>query len=247
MTSNSNNGVGTDEAANTIDIVYEFAFPDGRQDDFQVTLDADTFEPVTSRPGPLPHWTKLDFQQCPNCPLSVDDHPYCPLAANLTLIEPSTAWVSHQEVEVCISTSQRTSIRTTTTQRAIGALMGLLIAVSDCPHALFLRPMARYHLPLATGEETVIRSVSFYLMKQYFVAQAGGNPDWNLEGLIAAYKEIAKVNMHMGKRLRAVSEQDTIINALTELDLFAKNVPFAIEDALEDVKYVFEVTQPTPS
>jgi len=40
-------------------------------------------------------------------------------------------------------------------------------------------------------------------------------------------------------RLRSASEKDSAANALVLLDLFAKAVPYAIEDSLEEVRYLF--------
>ena len=44
----------------------------------------------------------------------------------------------------------------------------------------------------------------------------------------------------MVERLRAGSEKDGAINALVVLDSFAKTLQFSIDDALEEIRPVFE-------
>ena len=57
--------------------------PDGSREDFRLELNASTLELEGNIPEPLPQWTKLDFHQCPNCPLDISTHPHCSLAANI--------------------------------------------------------------------------------------------------------------------------------------------------------------------
>jgi hypothetical protein len=51
-------------------ISYLFEFADRDPIRYELTLDGDSFlleAPATDR---LPDWTALEFEQCPNCPLS---------------------------------------------------------------------------------------------------------------------------------------------------------------------------------
>jgi hypothetical protein len=118
--------------------------------------------------------------------------------------------------------------------------MGLVIATSGCPYTVYLKPMARFHLPLAGEEETIYRAASMYLLAQYFRRGAGMPEDGSLAGLKQIYRDLQVVNTAMAERLRAVAEQDSAVNALVLLDLFAKTVPYSIEDFLADVRYLFE-------
>lgn len=43
----------------------------------------------------------------------------------------------------------------------------------------------------------------------------------------------------MAERLRTIIDEDAAVNALTILDNFAHALPFAIEESLEDVRYLF--------
>ena len=46
-----------------------------------------------------------------------------------------------------------------------------------------MKRMAYFHLPFATIEETVFRSVTTYLLKQYYKHVAGEETDWTLQNI----------------------------------------------------------------
>ena len=84
---------------------YEFEFDDGTAKSFEIELDGQSLSLVSAtRPG-YPAWTDLSFHKCPNCPLSEDEHPRCPIAANLVdFMEFFGEAISYDEVEVRIKT-----------------------------------------------------------------------------------------------------------------------------------------------
>lgn len=226
----------------TLNIRYRFLFPDGREEVIEEKIDKLTMEAAADNPGTPPDWCRLDFHQCPNCPLQVETHPYCPLAAKLVKLTAAFQNArSFDEVEMEATTPERIVTKRTTAQRAVSSLMGLIMATSGCPHMEFLKPMARYHLPLATGEETIFRAVSTYLLAQYFRKKNDLSADFDLENLKKIYGEIRIVNVAMASRLRAVSEQDSAVNAVVLLDVFAKMLPYSIEDSLKEIRYLFLV------
>lgn len=185
-------------------------------------------------------WTRLGFHQCHNCPLYAETHPHCPAARNLIpLVEACGEFTSHDEAKLDVATPERRIVATTTLQRAVSSLLGLIMATSACPHLAFFRPMARFHLPLASEEETIFRSAATYLLTRHFQARAGEDPDPGLEGLREIYANLQLVNRAMAERLRARCAEDAAVNALVLLDLFAKNIPYSIEDRLEDIAYLF--------
>ncbi len=103
----------------------------------------------------------------------------------------------------------------------------------------FFKPMARFHLPLASVEETIYRATSMYLLAQYFLRKEGKKADMELEGLKKIYRNIKIINESMAERLRNISDKDVALNSLVILDIFAQTLPFAIEESLEDVRYLF--------
>ena len=224
----------------TIDFRYIFLFPDDREEVFDLNLDAHTLDLLEDIPAELPSWTSLDFHQCPNCQLTIQTHPNCPAAAHLVkLIEACKNVLSFDVLHVDIISPERIIFKGTTAQKAVSSLMGLIMATSGCPHMSFLKPMARFHLPFSSAEETIYRATSMYLLAQYFLKKQGIEADLELEGLAAIYQNIQIINKAMAKRLRGISDKDSAMNALVLLDIFAKTLPFAIEESLEEVRYLF--------
>lgn len=225
--------------AQTFDIRYRFHFAGHREEIVDVKINKHSMESTTATEAP-PAWCKLDFHQCPNCPLQAATTPYCPLATRLTpLVDILQGVISFDEVDIEVTTPERVVSGRTSAQRAASSLMGLIMATSGCPHMEFLKPMARFHLPLATEEETIFRSVSSYLLTQYFRQRHQLGADFTLEQLKRNYAELRKINMAMSARLRTVSAQDSTINAIVLLDLFAKTLPDSIDDSLDLIHYLF--------
>ena len=224
----------------TVKIQYIFTRDAGVRDSFDIKLATDTVTILDIRPDDPPAWTRLTFHQCPHCGLTSDQHPYCPAALSLApIVKKFDGLHSHDELSVEIITAERKIRQQTTAQRAIGSMMGLVFATSGCPHAAFFRPMARFHLPLASEEETVYRAVSMYLLAQYFKQKQGDETDFDLNGLAAIYSNIQIVNKTIAERLRAATETDSSINAVIFLDMYAKAMPYAIKTALDEVRYLF--------
>ncbi len=214
--------------------VYNFQFSDGNIESFPVpTPEIQEMD--------LPAWTKLEFHQCAHCPLSSATVSHCPMAVQLVkLVGVFGKRHSYDTVAVNVDSAERRVTKSTTVQRALGSLLGLLIAASGCPKVEFLKPMAHFHLPFSTSKETIYRVTSMYLLAQYFVVQENRTPDWNLGGLKTHYQELQPINAAMAKRLRVIGIEDGTVNALVLLDLFAKALPFSINEALEELRPLFK-------
>lgn len=230
-------------------IRYVFKLPpDDAVVGFDLAFDAKTIEQIEPLPDDLPDWTALEFHQCSNCPLKPEQVSHCPLAARLSqVVRQFDAVLSHDTVHVEVLTVERRISQETTAQRAISALMGLVIATSGCPHTVYLKPMARFHLPLASEEETIYRATSMYLLAQYFMREAGWGVDFMLDGLTDVYRNLQIVNAATARRLRASSETDAAVNAIVLLDLYAKTMPSVIADSVDDIAYLFEPYSRLPS
>ena len=224
----------------TINIRYIFTLSDRTREIFNLRLDAKTLKLHSCNIENHPFWTKLDFHQCPHCPLTIDLYPDCPLSVNLVnIVERLGVLISYDKIHVEVSTEERTVSRSTTAQEGISSLMGLVIAISECPHTDFLKPMARFHLPFANEEETIWRATSTYLLAQYFLIIKGHRIDLELDGLARIYDNIEKLNASIVKRLRAASKKDSTINALVHLDVFAKYIKPGVEESLDKIHHIF--------
>lgn len=224
----------------TISIKYIFHLKDDEEEIFDIQLSHETLDIVGNIPTNLPSWTDLEFHQCENCPLSVQDTPSCPLAANLVnLCNRFSHITSYDQISLEVITDNRTMTNQTTAQRCLSSLMGLIIATSGCPKTSFFKPMARFHLPFATTEETLFRATSTYLLIQYFLQIKGLQSDNGINGLRKIYEDVHTVNTTMAKRLKKASFKDASVNAIVLLDLFAKDFFYLDNESLLELEYIF--------
>jgi len=225
----------------TIAIRYHFKFDGQRQENVAVVLDARNLTVVRKTEDDMPAWTKLEFHQCPHCPLDRAVHPACPVAAVLVdIVRRFDKVVSYDPVDLEIITAERTTILHTTAQRGISSLIGLLFPASGCPHTAFFRPMVRFHLPMANKQETLFRAAGMYLLAQFFLGKDGHNEDSELVGLTQIYKNLNVLNIHISERLRSATQTDSSLNAIIILDVFTQALPFVIDDHLEEIRHLFE-------
>lgn len=224
-------------------IKYSFKLPDDTKEEYILNIDGESLELILEKQEVMPDWAKLEYCQCSNCTLDVKDHPYCPIMINLVgIVKGFDRILSHEQLILKVVTEERYIAQKTSAQRALSSLMGLVIAASGCPHTMFFKPMARFHLPLANSEETLYRAASTYLLGQYFKTKSGTLEDnsYDLSGLGYIYKAMQIINVSIADRLRTASTADSSVNAIVLLDMFAKVVPFFIDESLEKIEYLFK-------
>ncbi len=223
-----------------IQYIYRFLFNDGRTLNFTIKLDAETLNILPEnhfKPGQM---SRLTFHQCPNCPFTEKDHRYCPVAKNLEqILVKFKDIISYERVTVIVENTNRTYSSQTSVQHGLSSMMGIFMATSGCPILGQLKPMVRFHLPFSDLTETIFRSASMYLIKQFILFRKGKTPDWNMEGLKKLYQEIELVNASLANRVRSLVGKDAHINALIALDIFAKEMPQTIRESLQEFEYLF--------
>lgn len=203
-------------------------------------LDPRTLKLLNLSDEELPDWTLLDYQKCPHCPLSSSDVAHCPAAVSLIdLVRRFDNIISHEKIDLEVVTDERKVYERTTAQHGISSLLGLLLSTSGCPHTAYFKPMARFHLPLASQEDTLFRATGMYLLAQYFLKNEGKEVDCELDGLTRIYQNIHQLNITLAKRLRAASNTDSSINAVIVLDVFTYTLPTVINDQLESIRPLF--------
>jgi hypothetical protein len=209
---------------------YNFTMENGIKRNFIIKLSPDKLKLITDPKKNLPEWTKLDYNKCPNCPLDASIDEYCPVAvAIIDILDFFNESISFENVEVRLDTSERSYLKRTNLQSGVSSILGIFMVTSGCPILDNLRPMVRFHLPFATIEETIFRSISMYLVKQYLLHKKGEVPDWDLDGLTKIYNEIHIVNRAFHKRLLHMKGQDANLNALVILDNFANYINFVLD------------------
>ena len=227
-----------------IHYTYRFEFDDQTEKTFQLSLDPITLEFLPSTPPTRPEWAKLRFHQCEICPLG-NETEYCPVAVNLAhIVEGFKGKDSIEKTNVTVEIKERKYQNRLDLQKGLGSLMGVVMVTSNCPVLDHLRPMVRFHLPFASGHETIYRAVSMYLLSQFFRMKEGGKPDWELEEFKKTYKDIFQVNQRMRERLQNASERyrDANTNAIIYLASLGQQMEMdleVIDNSLEELRYLF--------
>ncbi len=224
-----------------IEIRYCFKFDKTKVEYFNLRLDPRKLELIHKPNQNYPDWAKLEFRQCSHCSLDIGNHPNCPVAVSLyNIIERFNHVFSYDKIDLEVIMNERKISQRTTVQEGMSSLLGILFATSGCPHTNFLKPMARFHLPLATVEETIFRVISMYLLGQCFLQKEGKNSDFMLEGLKQKYNNLQLINIKIAERIRSVVQTDSSVNAICSLDIFANSIMFLMEDNLDDIRCLYD-------
>lgn len=219
-------------------IQYELIYPNGHQNSYSIEINPQSLEhapPV----DPPPDWCRLEVHQCDICPLQSNTTPFCPLATRIAPLLAFEGREHHEAVTAKVTRDSTTIISETTTQDAYRSLIGLLIATSGCPHTRFFKPMAWFHLPFSTQEETFFRACATFLLFQFF------NDDDSEDGgyfsdLKAVYENIHRVNLGIAERLRETQSSDSALNAIVVLDVFATSFIPVLNESLTELAFLFD-------
>ncbi|MCX5784991.1 MAG: hypothetical protein NTX59_04835 [Elusimicrobia bacterium] len=212
---------------------YIIKFDGAEEKVIDIQLDPVTLNLLPKKDGDFPQWTLLDYGKCSVCPYDGASQKYCPLALNLAHVTKMFSDKSStMTVDVRVVSREREYFKRTSLQTALSSAIGIYMVTSGCPVMDILKPMVRYHLPFASLNETVNKSVSSYLLQQYLRKKEGLEPDWELKKLSKAYENIEILNRAIVGRIRKVSEKDANCNAVIILDVFAKMVPRRIGQSI---------------
>lgn len=216
-----------------MNVTYTFTLPEQRAIQFLVSG-----QPVpVKNAAELPGWTKLDHCQCSNCPLKPAQFPHCPAATEiLPVVEAFREENAYQRVDVSVTDEHRNYAKNTTLEEALRSLLGLKMATSGCPLLAELRPMAIHHLPFASPDEFIMRTVSHYLLQQYFEKRNHHEPDWDLKGLVERNQRLQLVNQALWQRIHSVCKGDSNLKALLNFFSMASSVSFSLESQLRKLQ-----------
>ncbi len=225
-----------------IKITYHFKFPETNEPTltFKFALDPKTlsFIPLEKVETENEAWTKLNYEKCQNCPLSEATFEQCPVAKNinhLTFFFKDTK--SFKKSMIFVETEERAFAKNASIQEGLFSIFGIIMATSDCPHMNFLKPMARFHLPFSTPEETMVRSYSTYLLREYLNGNYSSDV---LNGLFDLYKETQLVNDGILNRIRKIAKGDANQNAVIILNNFTQIMEVDRSTDLSMVKEMFK-------
>jgi predicted metal-binding transcription factor (methanogenesis marker protein 9) len=219
-------------------ITYDYELPDGTVYSFQIDLNRPTqptASPTTDRAA-LPPWTRLEFHRCENCSLAATQT-CCPAAVDAApILERFSHVLSTARLKVTVRDASRMFSKETDAQMGLQTLLALVMASSTCPILCRLRSQALFHLPFASVEETLYRTVGDYLIKQYFIMKDGGQPDFALTGLDALYHDLATLNIHFFSRIKAACTKDANLNAVVVLRSLSEIVSMSLDERLVSLR-----------
>jgi hypothetical protein len=220
---------------------YQFQFEDGFTKTYHIALDPKTLSliPFEHRHHE-PEWIRLQYHQCSNCPLNIDNHRYCPIAVNMMeLVETFKDVLSYHHCTVVCETEDRTYFKKTSIMEGLSTIFGVIMATSDCPIMDFLKPMARFHLPFSSVEETTVRTASMYLLGQYFKYRDRNDIKIDFKTLENHYGQVKLVNEGIIKRISSVGKQDADKNAIVTLHSLSLFLSMEIDYSLSTLEYIF--------
>lgn len=219
---------------------YKFTFPNGTEKNFQLELDEKSLNLVSCDHTP-PDWAILTSNQCQCCTLDIDTTSHCPIAANLAeLVIAFKDTVSYESCHVTCTTAERTISKQTIVQDGLSSIMGIIMATSGCPIMDILKPLARFHLPFATVEESLFRSISVYLLGQFFKHLDNDISDFHLEKVKSYYGKIEIVNAGILSRVKQATIMDADKNAIIILNCLAQILYLELDDDLQSLRHIFK-------
>lgn len=221
-------------------IVYKFSLNNGQKKFFNILLNPETISIIQHQSEPLPDWAKLEYHQCECCPLETLGNPYCPVAVNISnIVEEFKDSVSYDECLVTCSTPERTYLKKTSIMEGISSILGIIMATSNCPIMDLFKPMARFHLPFSTSDETTVRSASMFLLRQYLEYGNDNADNINLNKLEQHYNKVNKVNVGIFKRISSLGSKDADKNAIIMLHSLSQIFSLEINYNLESIAHLF--------
>ncbi len=220
---------------------YQFQFEDGFTKNYHIALDPKTLSLIPIKNcHHAPDWIHLKYHQCSNCPLDIDNHLHCPIAANMMeLVETFKDVLSYHHCTVVCETEDRTYTKKTSIMEGLSTIFGVIMATSDCPIMDFLKPMARFHLPFSSVEETTVRTASMYLLGQYFKYKNRNDMKIDFKTLENHYGQVKLVNEGIIKRISSVGNQDADKNAVVTLHSISLFLSMEIDYSLSTLEYIF--------
>ena len=183
----------------------------------------------------LPDWVKLENYQCTICPFTSEKITFCPAAFELQdVILRCSSCISSDRVELSRIAEGGTVATETDMQRALFAVIGEKVISSACSVLNSRQWSLDYYSILTTAENLFYRSISSYLVRQFFTSP--GNRDSDLKGHLNYLDEVITVFGNLLKRIRGVSSQDANNNALGSIVMSGQLLRHQRDDWLDELK-----------
>ncbi|CAD5108840.1 DUF6901 family protein [Zestomonas carbonaria] len=215
-------------------IEYRISLDSGYGFNYRIELERDYDR---ERIATAPAWTRLEHQQCSNCPLRREEFSHCPAALDLhRVIEDFRGLPAFERAHFWVRTPEREYSKETGLEEGLRALLGVIMATSACPMLAKLKPMAHHHLPFASNQEFVLRAVSLYLARQYFNLREGRRADWDLKGLVKLFQQLQLVNQAFWQRIHTTCKGDSNLKAFLTFFSLSSSITYSLETQLQKIR-----------
>ncbi len=215
-------------------IEYRITLDDNHEFSYLIELDRG-YDLAVAQAAPV--WTRLENQQCSNCPLSRENFSHCPAAVDLhRVIEDFQGLPAIKKATVWVRTPEREYTKQVGLEEGLRALLGVIMATSACPVLGKLRPMAQNHLPFASNQEFSLRAVSLYLARQYFNFREGRHADWELKGLVRMFQQLQLVNQAFWQRIHDTCKGDSNLKAFLTFFSMSSSMTYSLETQLQKIR-----------
>jgi hypothetical protein len=148
--------------------------------------------------------------------------------------------LSHKNCRVICETVDRTYSKMTSAMEGLTSVFGVIMATSNCPVMNFLKPMARFHLPFSSVEETTARSTSLFLLGQYFEYKKGRGSGFDFDRLEKSYARVQLVNEGLLERIRSLGNRDADKNAIITLHSLSQFLSMEMDFSLTTIAHFFK-------
>ncbi len=189
----------------------------------------------------FPKWTRLSFFQCPECELSADTHPTCPVAEVLARFARDIGdRNSVERVNVLVEEDDRREIRIrgVPLQQVVGELVRLAVFQSGCPIGRKLKPAMARLRPFPTRDEIVQAFAIFFALQQ--CGRTAGRAE-AAERQRDFMQSLHNVFGFLSKRLEQAGRGDAYINGIVIIDslslLFSLSAPELVRKAIEESRF----------
>lgn len=216
---------------------YNFRFAeDSSEFSYRVDIDPETLESAVPALDPVPEWASFSFRRCESC--NCEEGSHCPVALRLAgPMERFRNMRSYHRAIITVTSPQRTYSKETDVQTGLSSLLGLLMATSGCSALSRFKPMAYFHLPFSSPEETAYRFASLLLLESHF--QGREAPHLDGPAITEFYRPISELNRCMMNRLTSVVKADSAPNAVVILDTFSSIMSYMFDQGLEELRSLF--------
>ncbi len=229
-------------------IVYDFLFTDSdvskdyrERHRFEILLDENSLSLIRpEKTFPSPDWCRLSFKQCRCCPLDPQKVPDCPVAVNIAdIVEFFKDKVSSESCKIRCTVQERTYLKKASLMEGISSMFGIIMATSRCPIMTFFKPMARFHLPFSTGDETAVRAVSMFLLRYYLKSCGRGDFKSAMKELEGRYAKVRQVNEGLFARITHLGSKDADKNAIILLHSLSQLLGMELGHNLDSISRFF--------